>query len=272
VSTADAGSTHRDVRDEVGAREALSRYALRLGDDALVLSQRLGEWIARAPQLEEDVAVGNIALDLLGQARSLLTHAGRLEGQGTGDIRDEDALAYLRDVLDYRNLLLVERPNGDFAHTIARQFLFDAFNVELMAALAGSRDARLAAIAAKAAKEAAYHVRHSAEWAIRLGDGTAESHARMRDALDALWPYTGEMFTADEVDAALAAAGIGIDLGALRPGWDRRVDEVLREATLARPGDGWMQPGGGRGRHGEHLGYLLAEMQFLQRAYPGATW
>jgi ring-1,2-phenylacetyl-CoA epoxidase subunit PaaC len=246
----------------------LVEYLLRLGDTSLVLGHRLSEWCGHGPALEEDIALTNIALDLVGQARLFLGYAGEVEGEGRG----EDDLAYLRDVLDYRNLLLVERPNGDFAHTMARQFLFDAFNVELMAGLARSRDERLAAIAAKALKEVTYHVRHSSEWVIRLGDGTGESRARMEAALDDLWAYTGEMFAMDDVDEAMVAAGIGVDLAALKPDWDRRVDGVLAEATLARPADGWMQSGGKRGRHGEHLGYLLAEMQFLQRAYPGATW
>ena len=246
----------------------LVEYLLRLGDTGLVLGHRLSEWCGHGPALEEDMALTNIALDLVGQARLFLTYAGEVEGKG----RTEDDLAYLRDAYDYRNLLLVEQPNGDFAHTIARQFLFDAFNVGLMAELTGSRDDRLAAIAAKSLKEVTYHVRHSSEWVIRLGDGTGESRARTEAALDDLWAYTGEMFAMDDVDEAMVATGIGVDLAALKPDWDRRVDGVLAEATLARPADGWMQSGGKRGRHGEHLGHLLAEMQFLQRAYPGATW
>lgn len=248
--------------------KALFDYLLRLGDTSLVLGHRLSEWCGHGPAVEEDMALSNIALDLIGQARLLLTYAGEVEGAG----RVEDDLAYLRDVLDYRNLLLVEQPNGDFATTIARQFLFDAFHVDLLARLAESRDERLAAIAAKSLKEVTYHLRHSSEWVIRLGDGTDESHARMQSALDALWMYTGEMFQVDAVDEAMASAGIGVDLEALKPGWDRRIGEVLREATLERPDDAWMHTGGKAGRHGEHLGYLLAEMQFLQRAYPGAAW
>ncbi len=247
----------------------LVEYLLRHGDDRLVLGHRLSEWCGHAPILEEDIALANIALDLIGQARQFLTYAGEVEGRG----RSEDDLAYLRDAHGYRNLLLVELPNEDFARTIARQFLFDAFNVELMAGLAaGSRDERLAAIAAKAVKEVSYHARHSSEWMIRLGDGTEVSHGKIQAALDDLWMYTGEMFAMDEVDEALVAAGIGVDLAALKPSWDRRVDEVLGEATLRRPEDVWMQTGGKAGRHTEHLGYLLAEMQFLQRAYPGAKW
>lgn len=243
-------------------------YLVRLGDSSLVLGHRLSEWCGHGPAVEEDMALTNIALDLIGQARLLLTHAGEVEGAG----RSEDDLAYLRDVLDYRNLLLVEQRNGDFAVTIARQFLFDAFHVDLMARLSESADERLAAIAAKSLKEVTYHLRHSSEWVIRLGDGTDESHARMQRALDDLWMYTGEMFAMDEVDEAMVAAGIGVDLAALEPGWGRRVDEVLEAATLRRPEDAWMHTGGKRGRHTEHLGYLLAEMQFLQRAHPGATW
>jgi len=248
--------------------KARFEYLLRLGDTSLVLGHRLSEWCGHGPAVEEDMALTNIALDLIGQARLLLTHAGEVEGAG----RSEDDLAYLRDVLDYRNLLLVERPNGDFAVTIARQFLFDAFHVDLMKRLTESTDERLAAIAAKSLKEVTYHLRHSSEWVIRLGDGTDESHARMQAAIDDLWMYTGEMFAMDEVDEAMVAAGVGVDLAALKPGWDRRVDEVLEEATLTRPDDAWMHTGGKAGRHTEHLGYLLAEMQFLQRAYPGATW
>jgi ring-1,2-phenylacetyl-CoA epoxidase subunit PaaC len=253
---------------EFAPDEALFEYLLRLGDTSLVLGHRLSEWCGHAPALEEDIALTNIALDLIGQARLFLSYAGEIEGRG----RSEDELAYLRDAHDFRNLLLVEQPNEDFARTIARQFLFDARNVELMARLSASRDERLAAIAAKALKEVSYHVRHTSEWMIRLGDGTDLSHAKIQAALDDLWMYTGEMFAVDEIDEALIAAGIGADPAALKPTWDRRVDEVLAAATLRRPEDAWMDTGGKRGRHTEHLGYLLAEMQFLQRAYPGATW
>ncbi len=253
---------------EVARKEALFEYLLRLGDTSLILGQRLSEWCGHGPALEEDIALANIALDLIGQARQWLSYAGEVEGKG----RDEDALAFLRDGHEYRNLLLVEQPNDDFACTIARQFLFDAGHVELMARLTESRDERVAAISAKALKEVSYHVRHSSEWLIRLGDGTEISHGKVQAALDDLWLYTGEMFVGDEIDEAMVAAGIGVDPAALRPGWDRRVDEVLEEATLRRPEDVWMDTGGKRGRHTEHLGHLLAEMQFLQRAYPGAKW
>ncbi|MBL8670015.1 MAG: phenylacetate-CoA oxygenase subunit PaaC [Alphaproteobacteria bacterium] len=248
--------------------DALFRYLLRLGDTALVLGHRLSEWCGHGPVLEEDIALANVALDLTGQANELLTYAAEVEGRG----RDADALAFLRDGFDFRNLLLAEQPNGDFGRTMVRQLLFDAHDLELQAALQGSTDSRLAAIAGKAVKEAAYHFKHSADWVIRLGDGTDESHARVAAALDALWPYTGEMFQSDDAHAALQAAGIAPDLQALRLRWRARIDAVLAEATLAAPAEGWMQAGGIAGRHSEHLGHLLATMQFLQRAYPGARW
>lgn len=246
----------------------LFAYTLRLADNALVLGHRLSEWVGHAPVLEEDLALGNMALDLIGQARSFYAYAGATEGMG----RDEDTLAYLRDAGAYRNILLVEQPNGDFAMTMGRQLLYAAFAQPLFARLAGSRDAQLGAIAAKAEKEMAYHVRHAAEWIIRLGDGTDESHARAQSAVDELWPFTGELFEIDQVERALMEAGIAVDPAPLKPEWDRTIDTVLAEATLARPHDGWMQSGGRGGRHSEHLGHLLAEMQFMQRAYPGATW
>lgn len=243
-------------------------YTLRLADSALILGHRLSEWLGHAPLLEEDLALGNIALDLIGEARALYAYAGTVEGQG----RDEDALAYKRDAGQFRNLLLVEQPNGDFAVTITRQLLYSAFAHPFWRALAQSRDATLAAIAAKAEKESAYHLRHAGEWLIRLGDGTAESHGRAQRALDALWPYAGELFETDAVEAALIAEGIAVDPAALRPDWERTVQAILAEATLAAPAGTWMQSGGRSGRHSEHLGHLLASMQFLQRAYPGASW
>jgi ring-1,2-phenylacetyl-CoA epoxidase subunit PaaC len=246
----------------------LVQYALRLADNALVLGHRLSEWCGHAPMLEEDIALANIALDLIGQARSLYAYAAEAEGEG----RDEDELAYLRDAAGYRNVLLVEQPNGDFALTIARQFLYAAYMAPFWRSLAGARDAMLAAIAAKAEKEAAYHLRHSAEWLIRLGDGTAESHDRAQAALDELWMYTGEMFETDEVERGLTERGIAVDPQALRPEWDETVDRVLADATLERPPEQWMQTGGRSGRHSEHLGFILADLQFLQRAYPGAKW
>jgi ring-1,2-phenylacetyl-CoA epoxidase subunit PaaC len=246
----------------------LVTYTLCLADNALILGHRLSEWIGHAPLLEEELALGNVALDLIGEARALYAYAGAIEGNG----RDEDALAYLRDAPEFRNILLVEQPNGDFAHTIVRQFLYSAFMHPFWRALTQSRDASLAAIAAKAEKEAAYHLRHASEWLIRLGDGTAESHRRTQSALDDLWPYAGEMFESDASDEALIAQGIAADPAPLRAEWQRRVDAVLAEATLAKPAGSWMQSGGRRGRHSEHLGHLLAQMQFLQRAYPGAAW
>jgi ring-1,2-phenylacetyl-CoA epoxidase subunit PaaC len=246
----------------------LVQYTLRLADNALVLGHRLSEWCGHGPMLEEDIALANIALDLIGQARSLYAYAGEVEGKG----RDEDKLAYLRDAGQYRNVLLVEQPNGDFAVTIARQFLYSALMAPFWRALAGSGDETLSAIAAKAEKEAAYHLRHAAEWLIRLGDGTAESHARAQDALDELWMYTGELFETDAIERGLIERGVAVDPQALRAEWDETVDGVLAEATLKRPADAWMQTGGRTGRHSEHLGFILADLQFLQRAYPGATW
>ena len=228
-------------------------YILGLADDALILGHRLSEWCGHAPLLEEELALANVGLDLIGQARVLYNYAGAIEGKGRG----QDALAYRRDVTAFRNLLLVEQPNGDFATTIARQLLYSAYAAPFWAAMTGSGDATLAEIAAEASHQAAYHLRHAGDWMIRLGDGTEESHRRAQHAINTLWPYTGEMF---EVDATLHAE------------WDETVSAVLTEATLMRPQDGWMQTGGRQGRHTEHLGYILAELQFLQRAYPGATW
>jgi ring-1,2-phenylacetyl-CoA epoxidase subunit PaaC len=246
----------------------LFEHALRLADDALLLGHRLSEWCGRAPTLEEDMALANIGLDLIGQARSLYAYAGEVEGAG----RDEDRLAYLREDREYRNLLLVELPNGDFAQTIVRQLLYSAFMVPFWERLEGSKDQTLAAIAAKSVKEARYHLRHAAEWVIRLGDGTDESRGRTVAALGELWPWTGELFEQDAAERALVEAGVAVDRAALKPAWDATVDRVLAEATLARPQDGWMQTGGRRGVHTEHLGYILAELQHLQRSHPGAVW
>jgi ring-1,2-phenylacetyl-CoA epoxidase subunit PaaC len=248
--------------------EALFAYVLRLADNALVLGHRLSEWCGHAPVLEEDLALGNMGLDLIGQARSLYTYAAEIEGRG----RDEDALAYLRDARDFRNVLLVEQPNGDFAVTMVRQLIYAAVAHPYCAALARSRDETLAAIAAKSVKELAYHLRHCAEWTIRLGDGTAESHRRAQAAVDELMPYAGEMFEVDEVEASLIAAGIAVDPAPLKAEFDRTLARVLAEATLQRPALPWMQTGGRSGRHSEHLGHILAELQFMQRAYPGLKW
>lgn len=247
---------------------ALFEFLLRRGDDALILGHRLSEWCGRSPALEEDIALANVALDLIGQTQFWLGLAGEVEGKG----RDADALAYRRDVWDFRNLLMLERPNGDFGRTLMRQFLFDAYHLELLRRLQDSADARVAEIAAKAAKEVAYHLERSSDLVIRLGDGTKESRAKMQAALDDLWPYAGEMFAADAADQTLAAAGIAPDPASLRPAWDSLVGEVLREATLTLPTGTYAHKGGRTGRHTEHLGYILAEMQFLQRAYPGAVW
>jgi ring-1,2-phenylacetyl-CoA epoxidase subunit PaaC len=247
-------------------------YALRLGDDALILAQRLGEWIASAPQLEEDVAIGNIALDLLGQARALLTHAGELEGRVTGSPRDEDSLAYFRDEREFTNVHLCELANGDFAHTMARLLVFSAYQSELYAQLATSRDETLAAVAAKALKEVSYHRDHATQWVLRLGDGTQESHRRMQDALDALWPYTFELFEADRLSDELVAAGVAADPVAMQPPWSAYVTTVLEKATLSVPAAVPAVTGGRRGVHTEQMGYLLAEMQHLARSHPGARW
>ena len=255
---------------------SLFEYLLRLGDTDVVLAQRLGEWVGHGPVLEEDIALANVGLDLLGQGRMWLSYAGEVEARLHGKGRTEDELAFLRDGGAFRNLLLTEMPNGDFATTMARQFYFDQFHLLLLRALTSSTDPRVAEIAAKGAKEVAYHAERSMEWVIRLGDGTAESHARMQRALDALWMYTGEMFTADAADLVLAEAGIGIDARALREPWLASVGAVVDEATLSLPSGDWMQGGNARGGkqgvHTEHLGHLLTEMQFLQRAYPGAQW
>ena len=244
------------------------QYTLRLADNALILGHRLSEWTGHAPVLEEELALANMALDLIGQARSLYSYAGEVEGPG----RDEDALAYLRDEHAFANVLLVEQPNGDFAMTMVRQLLYAAFMHPYLQALQGSKDARLAEIAAKAVKEMAYHLRHAAEWVIRLGDGTEESHARAAAALEELWMYTGEMTEMVDGERALAEAGIAVDRARIKPAWDATIDRVLAEATLARPTDGWMQGGGRQGQHTEYLGHLLAEMQVLHRAHPGVTW
>ena len=249
-------------------KEELFELLVRLGDDHLVLGHRVSEWCGHAPTLEEDLALPNIALDLIGQARSLYSYAGEVEGKG----RDEDGIAYLRLEREYRNLLLVERPNGDFAHTIVRQLFFSAYMQLWWRDAVKSGDETLAAIAAKAVKEAAYHVRHAAEWTIRLGDGTEESARRMQAAVAAFWPYTGEMFETDDVTGALVEAGIAPDPAALKPEWDRTIAAVFAEAMLDVPGETWQQSGGRKGRHGEEMGYLLADLQYMQRAYPGMTW
>ena len=263
-----AHSHHTEVPTPDAGQEAFFETLLRLGDSTLVLGHRVSEWCGHSPALEEDIALANVALDLIGQTQMWLGLAAEVEGMG----RTADDLAYLRDAWDFRNLLLVERPNGDFGHTLMRQFLFDAWHLELLRSLQCSKEPRVAEIAEKAAKEVAYHLERSSDLVVRLGDGTDESHRRMQEALDALWPYTGEMFLADEKDAEVAAAGLLPDPSSLRPAWERIVREVLTAATLAIPESKFAHKGGKRGVHTEHLGYILADMQFLQRAYPGATW
>ncbi|WP_027998293.1 1,2-phenylacetyl-CoA epoxidase subunit PaaC [Sinorhizobium arboris] len=249
-------------------RAALFEFLLGMGDNVLILGHRLSEWCGHGPALEEDIALANTALDLIGQTQLWLGLAGEVEGRG----RSADDLAYLRDTRDFRNLLITERPNGDYGRTLMRQFLFDAWHYLALKVLRSSCEPRIAGIAEKASKEAAYHLERSRDLVIRLGDGTAESHARMQEALDELWPYTGEMFVSEAHDAALAAAGVALEPDSLKAEWDAVIAGALRAATLEKPEDGYMHRGGKRGLHTEHLGYVLAEMQFLQRAYPGASW
>ena len=243
-------------------------YALRRADDALILGHRLSEWCGQAPALEEDMAFANMGLDLLGQARELYSYAAKVEGQGN----DEDKFAYLRDIRQYRNLLLLEQPNGDFAHTMVRQFFYAAFADLYWRAMMKSSDATLAAIAAKSEKESAYHLRHSSEWIVRLGDGSEESHHRAQTAIDDLWAFTGEMFHIDESERALIDSGIAVDPVTQRPQWLKTVSDIVSEATLVLPRSDWMQQGGRSGRHSEHLGHLLSELQSMPRTFPGVTW
>jgi ring-1,2-phenylacetyl-CoA epoxidase subunit PaaC len=246
----------------------LAKYALGLGDDCLVLSHRLSEWAAHGPEFEEDVALANLALDLLGQARSLLTYAGEVEGQG----RDEDDLAYWRDDRQFRNLLLVEQPNVDFAVTIARHLLFASYQLPLYQRLAASADPTLAAIAAKGAMEASYHRDHAELWTLRLGDGTAESHLRMQAAVERLWPFTGELFMSDSAAVELLGSGTAVDVAALRPEWEAAVSATLAKATLSKPSGLGQRRGGRDGLHTEQLGHLLSEMQHLHRSHVDASW
>ena len=243
-------------------------YVLRLGDAALIHGQRLSEWCGHAPVLEEDLALANMALDFVGQARMLLSHAGTLEGKG----RDEDTLAFLRHEGQYRNPTLCEMPNTDFAHTMLKGFLLGSFNLLMWSRLCGSSDKALAAIAAKSLKEARYHAEHTGDWVIRLGDGSEESHRRAQAALDILWPYTNELFAANPTDDAAAAAGVGPAWSELAEAWEAAVLPVLQQATLTVPARTPFQTYGKFGRHSEHLGHLLAVMQHLPRSFPGATW
>jgi ring-1,2-phenylacetyl-CoA epoxidase subunit PaaC len=247
---------------------SLFPYLLRLADDRLVLGHRLSEWCGHGPILEEDIALANVALDLVGEATLLLKLAGETEGQG----RSEDALAYFRDATEFRNALIVELPKGDFAFTIVRQFFFSVFSLLQMQVLQQSGNAELAGIAAKAVKEAKYHVRHSAQWVVTLGDGTTESHDRAQQAVDELWRYTGELFLSDDVERAVAADHIGVDPSTLEAPWRSQVDDIFSRATLTVPAVAYMQRGGRDGKHTEHLGHMLAEMQIVARSYPGASW
>ncbi|MDG1428844.1 MAG: phenylacetate-CoA oxygenase subunit PaaC [Crocinitomicaceae bacterium] len=247
---------------------SLFEYLIRLGDDSLILGHRMSEWCGHGPILEEDIAMTNISLDLIGQATNLLKYAGEVEGKG----RDEDELAFLRFDRDYKNVLLVEQPNGDFGMTMMRQFLFDAYRKPLFEALVNSSDEQLSAIAVKSLKETKYHLKHSAEWVIRLGDGTEESKQRVQESLDTIWRYTDELFFTDDIEKELLENGMSADLEEIKVAWMETVNQVLSEATLNIPDHGWQHDGGRRGMHSEHLGYILAELQYMQRAYPGMEW
>ena len=248
--------------------DAVLAYVLRLADNALILAQHMVELVAAKPELEEELANANFALDFIGQARMFYTYAGELEGAG----RSEDDLAFMRDGNEFRNLLLIEQPNGHFGDSIVRQYLFEAFYVHQLDALTQCNDLRIAEIAARAIKEVRYHLRHISHWLIRLGDGTDDSHHRVQASLDELWRFTGEMFVSDEVDVAIRDNLAGPDLEAIAVLWKRDVEAVIAEATLRLPEDQGMARGGKQGQHSEHFGFLVAEMQFLQRSYPGASW
>ena len=249
-------------------KEATVEYLLRLGDSSLIIGHRLSEWCGHGPILEEDIAMTNIALDFVGNATAILTYAAQLEGKG----RTEDDLAYMRNEREFRNLLLTEQPNGDFAQTIARQFLFDTYLFYLYDGLKSSKDETLNALATKAHKEITYHLRHTTEWMYRLGDGTPESHERLQQALDSLWMFTPDLFDMDEVDQLLIKEGIVPDLTIIKEKWEKHVAEVIRQATLKLPATTMKQKGSREGKHTEHLGFVLAEMQYVHRAYPGVKW
>lgn len=246
----------------------LFEYCIRLADTSLILGQRLGEWCGHGPILEEDIALTNISLDLIGQARAFLTYAGQVEGKG----RTEDDLAYLRGEREFRNALIAEQENGDFGKTIMRQFLVSTFQYYFFSELKNSKDKTLSALAEKSLKEVTYHVRHSSEWIKKLGDGTSESHQRMLNAIDELWMYTGDLFDMDTVDQKLISDGIAVDLSAIKPLWENKVKEIFTEAPLPVPENVFMIRGSREGKHTEFLGHLLAEMQSLARAFPGASW
>ena len=248
--------------------EKLFEYTLRLGDNALILGQRLAEWCGHGPVLEQDIALQNIALDQFGQARMLMQYAADQKGSDN----TEDSIAFHRDIWDYHNLLMLEQPNGDWGMTLVRQFLFDTFNYFQYTQLLHSKDEQIRAIAQKAIKEITYHAQWSAEWVIRLGDGTEESHERVQRSLDDIWMWTGELYTPDEIDNEMLERGVGADLSSIRDHWHEKVSEILEMATLRKPEDAWMQSGGKQGEHSEHLGYIIAEMQHLPRMYPEAKW
>lgn len=247
---------------------ALFEYTIRLADDSLILGHRMSEWCGHGPILEEDIAMTNIALDLVGQATNLLEYAGKVEGKG----RDGDALAFLRFDREYKNLLLVEQPNGDFGMTMMRQFLFDAFRKPFYERLQHSADKQLAAIAEKSLKETKYHLKHSSEWVIRLGDGTDESHSRIQDSLNTLWRYTSELFYSDKVDVEMQKSGVAPNMSEVFDDWNETTHKVLEEATLTIPTNNWKQEGGRKGMHSEHMGHILCELQYMQRAYPNMEW
>jgi ring-1,2-phenylacetyl-CoA epoxidase subunit PaaC len=247
---------------------SLFEYVLRAGDSNLILGHRLSEWTAHGPVLEQDIALTNVALDLIGQATMFLEYAAELEGKG----RTADEIAFLRDAPAYRNVLLTEQPNEDFGYTIVRQFFYDTYNYLFYKELCKSTDERLKGIAEKSVKEATYHIRHSREWVLRLGDGTEESHRRTQNAVNDLWSYTGELFEMNETDKELSGKGIAVDRNAIKAEWDKIVTDVMTEATLELPKGAYMYSGSQKGQHSEHLGYLLAEMQYLPRAYPGTSW
>ena len=246
----------------------LANYIIALGDNGLILGQRLGEWCGHGPALETDMALTNISLDLFGMTRSYFQYAAEVEGKG----RTEDDIAFLRNERQYKNVQLVEQPNGNFADTIARQFFFDAWHYLFLEQLAKSTDSQLSAIAMKSIKEVKYHLRFSSQWMLRLGDGTGESHDKMQAAVNDLWMFTEELVTATDLEKAMATEGIGVDVSELKTAYYEKLEAVLREATLEIPKKDWMQQGGKTGIHTEYLGHLLAEMQHLQRAYPGAKW
>jgi len=253
----------------MNTQEALFKYCCRIGDNSLILGHRLSEWCGHGPILEEDIAMINIALDQLGQAKTILAYAGEVEGKG----RNEDSLAFLRTEREFSNAILTEQPNGHFGTTIARQFFMDVFNYYFYHDLHFSKNETLAAFAEKSLKEVTYHMRHTSEWIIRLGDGTEESHEKIQEAIDDLWMFTGELFKMDEVDEILIAEGIAIDLNKIKEQWSAKVREILTEATLSIPDENmWMQEGGKQGSHSEYLGFLLAEMQSMQRTYPNMEW